>query len=76
MVTDVTSLCSEVSAMAQKAIGMGLEPSVVEKTILEKVSRTGSGYLTLEALIQDCLENAPESDAAKTLEQGRVPLVC
>ncbi|XP_031136007.1 E3 ubiquitin-protein ligase XIAP [Sander lucioperca] len=65
---------NEVSAMAQKAIGMGLEPSVVEKTILEKVSRTGSGYLTLEALIQDCLENAPESDAAKTLEQDEDPL--
>lgn len=54
--------------MAQKAIGMGLEPSVVEKTILEKISRTGSNYPTLEALMEDCLNNTPESDAVK--EQG------
>ncbi|XP_070769393.1 E3 ubiquitin-protein ligase XIAP [Enoplosus armatus] len=47
------------SAMAQKAIGMGLEPSVVEKTTLEKISRTGSGYSSLEALIEDCLNNTP-----------------
>lgn len=50
MCDDVSSLCSEVlrSAMAQKAVGMGLEPSVVEKSILEKISKTGSDYSTLE----------------------------
>ncbi|XP_044062011.1 E3 ubiquitin-protein ligase XIAP isoform X2 [Siniperca chuatsi] len=62
------------SAMAQKAISMGLEPSVVEKTTLEKISRTGSGYSSLEALVEDCLNNTPESDAVKTPEQDEDPL--
>lgn len=62
------------SAIAQKAIGMGLEPSVVEKTILEKMSRTGSDYSTLEALMVDCLNMTPDSDAAKTQEQDKDPL--
>lgn len=62
--------------MAQKAIGMGLEPSVVEKTTLEKISRTGSGYSTLEELMEDCLNNTPESDAANSQEQGTVNPVC
>lgn len=51
--------------MAQEAIRMGLEHSVVEKTILEKISRTGSGYSTLEALLNDCFNNTTESHAAK-----------
>ncbi|XP_068442335.1 E3 ubiquitin-protein ligase XIAP [Clinocottus analis] len=50
------------SAMAQKAIGMGLEPSVVEKTILDKISATGSGYSTVEELVEDCLSNSQEQD--------------
>ncbi|XP_034398635.1 E3 ubiquitin-protein ligase XIAP isoform X1 [Cyclopterus lumpus] len=50
------------SAMAQMAIGTGLEPSVVEKTILEKINKTGSGYASLEALMEDCLNNSPEQD--------------
>uniref|UniRef100_A0A3P8SR03 E3 ubiquitin-protein ligase XIAP n=1 Tax=Amphiprion percula TaxID=161767 RepID=A0A3P8SR03_AMPPE len=50
------------SEMAQKAIEMGLEPSVVEKTILDKISRTGSDYTKLELLVEDCLNNSPESD--------------
>lgn len=62
------------SAMAQKAIEMGLEPSAVEKTILEKISRTGSGYSTLEALMEDCLNNTPDSDAANTQRQDEDPL--
>lgn len=53
------------SAMAQKAIEMGLDPSVVEKTILEKISSTGSGYSSLQGLVEDCLNNTPESDAVK-----------
>ncbi|XP_049898871.1 E3 ubiquitin-protein ligase XIAP [Epinephelus moara] len=57
------------SAMAQKAIEMGLEPSAVERTILEKMSRTGSSYSTLKALIEDCLNNTPDSDAAKTQDE-------
>lgn len=77
MYTDVSSLCSEVlrSALAQKALGMGLKPCVVEKTIKEKISRTGSGYSSLEALVEDCLKNTPESDTARTEEQGTVPPV-
>lgn len=61
------------SAMAQKAIEMGLEPSVVERTTLEKISRTGSDYSSLEALVEDCLNNAPQSGAA-TMEQDEDPL--
>ncbi|XP_041800037.1 E3 ubiquitin-protein ligase XIAP [Chelmon rostratus] len=62
------------SAMAQKAIEMGLEPGVVERTTLEKISRTGSGYSSLEALMEDCLNNTPESDAPETQEQDEDPL--
>eukprot|EP00064_Thunnus_orientalis_P007680 superscaffoldBa00000867_g7702 len=64
------------SAMAQKAIAMGLDPSVVEKTILEKISGTGTGYSKLEALMEDCINNTPESDAYKTGEQDTVTPVC
>ena len=77
MYTNVFSLCTEVlrSAMAQKAIEMGLDPSVVERTTLEKISRTGSGYSSLEALMEDCLNNTPRSDAAESPEEGTVPPV-
>ncbi|XP_029296820.1 E3 ubiquitin-protein ligase XIAP [Cottoperca gobio] len=61
------------SAMAQRAIGMGLEPSVVEKTILEKIRSTGSGYSTSEALMEDCL-NTPMSDSAMSQDQDEDPL--
>ncbi|KAM3612380.1 uncharacterized protein V6R79_007762 [Siganus canaliculatus] len=62
------------SSMAQKAIEWGLKPSVVEKTTLEKISRTGSGYSSLEALIEDCLNSSPQNDDAKTQEQEEDPL--
>ncbi|XP_029968403.1 E3 ubiquitin-protein ligase XIAP [Salarias fasciatus] len=62
------------SPMAQKAIEMGLDPSVVENIILEKISRTGSGYSSLERLIEDTLSNTPGSDAAKTEEKDEDPL--
>ncbi|XP_059202015.1 E3 ubiquitin-protein ligase XIAP [Centropristis striata] len=61
-------------AMAQQAIGMGLEPSVVEKTILEKISRTGSDYSSLEALMEDCLNRTPESANAQSQEKDEDPL--
>lgn len=75
---DNSSLCVDVlqSAMAQKAIEMGLEPSVVERITLEKISRTGSGYCSLEALMEDCLNSTPQSDSAEAEEQGTVPCVC
>ncbi|KAM8909303.1 E3 ubiquitin-protein ligase XIAP isoform 1-T2 [Spinachia spinachia] len=50
------------SAMAQKAVAIGLEPSVVEKTILEKISATGCDYSTLEALVEDSLNNSQKQD--------------
>ncbi|KAM7000222.1 E3 ubiquitin-protein ligase XIAP [Tautogolabrus adspersus] len=61
------------SAMAQRAIGMGLEPSVVEKSILEKINRTGLGYSSLEELMEDCL-NTQDSDPAQSQEQDEDPL--
>lgn len=61
--------------MAQKAIERGLDPSVVEKTILEKISRTGTSYSTLEALMEDCNNNMPKSDAMTT-EQGTLTPGC
>ncbi|XP_054453676.1 E3 ubiquitin-protein ligase XIAP [Anoplopoma fimbria] len=60
------------SPMAQKAIEMGLEPGVVEKTILEKISKTGSGYSTVEALMEDL--NNTQSEAANSLEQDKDPM--
>ncbi|TNN38104.1 E3 ubiquitin-protein ligase XIAP [Liparis tanakae] len=59
------------SAMAQKAIEMGLEPSVVEKTILEKIDQTGSGHSSLEELVEDCLNNSQqlEEDPRKKLRE-------
>ncbi|XP_023251657.1 E3 ubiquitin-protein ligase XIAP isoform X1 [Seriola lalandi dorsalis] len=62
------------SDMAQNAIGMGLEPCVVEKTILMKIRRTGSGYSSLEALLEDCFNNTPESATAMTEQQDEDPL--
>lgn len=60
--------------MAQKAIEMGLEPSVVERTILEKISKTGSGYSSLEELLEDGFNNTPQSNAAHAEEQDEDPL--
>nr|XP_020485299.1 E3 ubiquitin-protein ligase XIAP [Labrus bergylta] len=62
------------SAMAQRAIGMGLEPSVVEKVILEKISLTGLGYSSLEELLEDCNNKTQDSDPAKSQEQDEDPL--
>lgn len=60
------------SEMAQKAIGMGIDPSTVEKTILRKI-RTGSNYSNVEALVEDCFETQESSDE-KTQEQDEDPL--
>jgi len=67
-----SSLFSDVlrSDLAQKAIEIGIEPSVVERTILMKMSRTGSGFSSVEALVEGCLENTPESYSDQTQEQG------
>ncbi|XP_068596442.1 E3 ubiquitin-protein ligase XIAP [Brachionichthys hirsutus] len=60
------------SAMAQRAIEMGVEPGVVERTTLEKISRTGSCYSSLEALMEDCLKNTPQNDVPS--EQDEEPM--
>ncbi|KAE8286186.1 E3 ubiquitin-protein ligase XIAP [Larimichthys crocea] len=62
------------STMAQKAIELGLEPSVVERTILEKISKTGAGYSSLEELLEDGFNNTPQSDAANAENQDEDPL--
>ena len=51
------------SANAQKAVEMGLEPALVERTIQERLRRDGTGYSTLETLLQDCFNRDPDSDA-------------
>lgn len=50
--------------MAQKALEMGLDAATVEKAIQDHLSKTGSGYSSIEALIQDCLNTTPTNDAA------------
>ncbi|XP_030001254.1 E3 ubiquitin-protein ligase XIAP [Sphaeramia orbicularis] len=62
------------STVAQKAIEVGLEPSMVEQTILDKMSRTGSGYSSLEELVEDCLNNPPQSEASNKEEKDEDPL--
>lgn len=59
------------SALVQKAMEMGLEQSVVEQIILEKTSRTGSGYSSLEALIKDCLNCPPPTNGAEEEVRGK-----
>ncbi|XP_017275162.1 E3 ubiquitin-protein ligase XIAP [Kryptolebias marmoratus] len=50
------------SEMARKAIEIGIEPSMVERSILQKIDRTGSGFSNVEALVEDCLSNTAESE--------------
>lgn len=60
------------SSIAQKAIEMGLDPCLVERTILERKRITGSGHSSVQALVEDCLSNtaAPqEDDPLKKLEK-------
>ncbi|XP_046869951.1 E3 ubiquitin-protein ligase XIAP [Hypomesus transpacificus] len=63
------------SPMAQKALEMGLEGCLVEKTILGQIQKTGDGYSTLEALLHDCFKGAPDSESPVSNEQeGDDPL--
>lgn len=62
------------SAIAQKAIEMGLEPSLVERIILEKIRATDSGYSSVQALVEDCLNNSPANEALRKAEQDEDPL--
>ncbi|KAK0147018.1 E3 ubiquitin-protein ligase XIAP [Merluccius polli] len=56
------------SEMAREALGIGLDPATVERTILEKLGRTGLGYTSTEALIHDCLNSTLPSDATSKEE--------
>lgn len=60
------------STLAQRAIAMGLEPSLVEKTILEK-TRTGVGYSSLGELVEDYL-GAQEDNSATSQKKDEDPL--
>ncbi|KAM6953277.1 E3 ubiquitin-protein ligase XIAP isoform 2-T2 [Aplochiton taeniatus] len=62
------------SAMTQKAIEMGLEPSLVERTVQEKIQRTGSDYSNLEALLHDCFNKTPDTNVTMAEEQCDDPL--
>ncbi|XP_036404910.1 E3 ubiquitin-protein ligase XIAP [Megalops cyprinoides] len=54
------------SEIAQKAVDMGMDPTKVERTILEKIRRTGEGYATVELLIEDIFSNAMETDVEES----------
>lgn len=60
------------SSVALKAIEMGFADSVVKQTILKKIKSTGSGYSNVEALVEDCFHNMPESASYKTEEQSNL----
>lgn len=70
--TDVPSSSTELlhSALAREAIEKGLDPCVVEKTIKEKLRQTGSGYCSLEELLEDAIKNTPTSGAAPLEDKG------
>lgn len=59
---------------AQRAIQIGLDPSLVEKIILDKIHSTGSGYSNPESLIEDYLNDRAGSDAGRTGQQDEDPL--
>uniref|UniRef100_A0AAY5KTE9 E3 ubiquitin-protein ligase XIAP n=1 Tax=Esox lucius TaxID=8010 RepID=A0AAY5KTE9_ESOLU len=61
------------SAMAQKAVEMGLEPALVKSTILEKISKSKTCYSTLEALLEDCFSR-PGSNAETQETHDEDPL--
>ncbi|XP_040928505.1 E3 ubiquitin-protein ligase XIAP isoform X2 [Betta splendens] len=54
--------CGNESTVTQMAIEMGLQPDVVEKAILEKTRRTGTGYSSAEELLDDVFKNPLEDE--------------
>uniref|UniRef100_A0A1A7YLH5 E3 ubiquitin-protein ligase XIAP n=1 Tax=Iconisemion striatum TaxID=60296 RepID=A0A1A7YLH5_9TELE len=58
--------------ICKEVVEMGINPSVVRKTVLKKISRTASGYSSVEALVEDCLHDAPREEI--TEEQDENPL--
>lgn len=62
------------SSVAQRAIvEMGLEPSVVERTILERIRTYGSPYSSITALVEDCL-NPPDNEASVAARRDEDPM--
>uniref|UniRef100_A0A3P8X072 E3 ubiquitin-protein ligase XIAP n=1 Tax=Cynoglossus semilaevis TaxID=244447 RepID=A0A3P8X072_CYNSE len=74
--TDVPSSSTELlhSALAREAIEKGLDPCVVEKTIKEKLRQTGSGYCSLEELLEDAIKNTPTSGATPLEDKDEDPV--
>ncbi|XP_030622416.1 E3 ubiquitin-protein ligase XIAP [Chanos chanos] len=51
------------SDIAHKVVEMGFDPVKVERTILEKIRRTGRGYSTADELVQDFMNDTMESES-------------
>lgn len=67
------------SSIAKQAIEMGLDPSLVERTILERMRVTSSGHSSVQALVEDCLSFTPappEEDPLKKLEKLEREKLC
>ncbi|KAJ8254928.1 hypothetical protein GJAV_G00198950 [Gymnothorax javanicus] len=62
------------SEMARQAVEMGLDPTKVEQTILEKIRRTGEGYTSADSLVEDVLTNAMEIDEEQSQQDDEDPL--
>ncbi|KAJ8390096.1 hypothetical protein AAFF_G00111100 [Aldrovandia affinis] len=61
------------SEIAQRAVDMGLDPTKVERTILEKIRRTGEGYAALDPLVENIFSNAMETEEEQS-QQDDDPL--
>lgn len=62
--------------MARTVLEMGLDPSVVERITQEKIQTTGSGYSSVETLVEDCLNSTAPSEAATAQDQGTALYSC
>ncbi|KAJ8282096.1 hypothetical protein COCON_G00046150 [Conger conger] len=62
------------SEIALRAVDMGLDPSKVERTILEKIRRTGEGYTSADTLVEDVLTNAMEIGVELSQAEDEDPL--
>lgn len=56
--------------IAQQAVEMGLDPTKVESTILEKMRSTGEGYTKVELLVEDVLRSSAEGSVEEPQTNG------
>ncbi|KAJ3588394.1 hypothetical protein NHX12_011987 [Muraenolepis orangiensis] len=56
------------SDITREALAIGLDPTTVERAVLEKLGRTGSGYTSVEALVHDCFTTATAASEATSKE--------